>query len=385
MITKRFYRLGDDHCFIFGPRGTGKSTWIQTNLPDAYVINLLDDETYRKHAGQPGHLTEIIAANPNITRYVIDEVQKVPEILNSVHELIETYKTHQFILTGSSARKLRKQGVNLLGGRALLSHFHPFMAAELGETFDLDHALKYGLIPLILSAKEPCKKLAAYIALYLKEEVQAEGLVRQAGGFSRFLETISFSHGSVLNLNNIARDSQVTRKLVENYISILEDLLLAYKLPVFMKRAKREHITHPKFYLFDAGVYYHLRPKGPLDSPSEINGIALEGLVLQHLKAWSDYSNEKAECYFWQTRGGSEVDFILYGNQYFYAIEIKNAKHVHATDLKSLKAFCADYPEAKPLLLYRGQEKLMIDKILCWPVTDFLMNLIPNHWPIEND
>ena len=129
---------------------------------------------------------------------------------------------------------------------------------------------------------------------------------------------------------------------------------------------------------------YHLRPKGPLDSPSEISGIALEGLVLQHLKAWSDYSNEKVDCYFWRTRGGSEVDFILYGNHHFYAIEIKNSNHVHSTDLKSLKAFCADYPEAKPLLLYRGQEKIMLDKILCWPVKDFLLNLIPNHWPIED-
>jgi len=382
MITQRFYRLPKDHCFIFGPRGTGKSTWINTHLPKAYVINLLDDETYLRYAARPGHIKSVVAANPKINQFVIDEVQKLPKILDSVHELIETHKTHQFILTGSSARKLRREGVNLLGGRALLTHFHPFMAAELGSSFELNFSLQNGLVPLILDAKEPQRKMAAYISLYLKEEVQAEGLVREIGPFTRFLETVSFSHGSILNVNNIARECQVSRKIVENYISILEDLLLAYKLPVFTKRAKRDYTLHPKLYLFDAGIYYHLRPKGTLDSPSGSNGIALEGLILQHLKAWIDYSNETVECYFWRTRSGSEVDFILYGEKSFYAIEVKNSTRAHATDLRSLKTFCADYPEAKPLLLYCGTEKLKIDNVLCWPVTEFLLQLAPNSWPI---
>lgn len=378
-INERFYQLPTDHCFIFGPRGTGKSTWIAQNLPNAYVINLLDDEVYRTFAARPEHIKAIVAANSNIKQYVIDEVQKVPKILDSIHELIESYKTHQFILTGSSARKLRRQGVNLLGGRALLTHFHPFMAAEVGEQFDLNTALQEGLIPLIFTAPEPNKKIAAYISLYLKEEVQAESLVREIGAFARFLETISFSHGSVLNLNNIARECHISRKIVENYISILEDLLLAYQLPVFTKRAKREYAVHPKFYLFDAGVYYHLRPKGPLDNVSEINGIALEGLVLQHLKAWMDYSTEKIDCCFWRTRGGAEVDFIIYGDNHFYAIEVKNSANIYSVDLRSLKTFCNDYPEATPLVLYRGTEKVMIDNILCCPVNFFLQQLIPNH------
>jgi uncharacterized protein len=382
MITRRYYRLPKDHCFIFGPRGTGKSTWIKQNLPQAWLINLLDEETFRMYSADPGRIKSVVAANPNIRQYVIDEVQKVPKILDSIHELIETYKTHQFILTGSSARKLRRGGVNLLGGRAQLTHFHPFMATELGDNFELDFSLENGLIPLIIDAREPQKKIAAYIGLYLKEEVQVEGLVRDVGVFSRFLEAISFSHGSILNLNNIARECHVSRKVIENYISILEDLLLAYKLPVFTRRAKRDYIVHPKFYLFDAGIYYHLRPKGPLDSVSELNGIALEGLVLQHLKAWSDYSSKPAQCYFWRTRGGAEVDFIIYGEEQFYALEVKNSTHVHATDLRSLKTFCEDYPEASPLLVYRGKEKLMIDNIPCWPVTDFLKELIPNHWPV---
>lgn len=384
MTLKRFYQLPPDNCFILGPRGIGKSTWISENLKQAHTINLLDDETFRVFSAHPNHIKNIVAGLPHVQQFVIDEIQKIPALLNSIHELIEQYKTHQFILTGSSARKLRREGVNLLGGRALLTHFYPFMAAELGTQFDLALALQNGLVPLIVEAKEPQKKIAAYINLYLKEEVQAEGLVRNIGNFSRFLETISFSHGSILNVSNIARECHASRKMVENYISILEDLLLAYKLPVFTKRAQRQFSIHPKFYLFDCGVYQHLRPKGPLDISPEINGMALEGLVLQHLKAWQSYSNDTSDCYYWHTRGGAEVDFILYGEKYFFAIEVKNTNNAYNIDLKSLKTFCKDYPEAKPLVLYRGQEKLMKDNILFWPVEEFLLNLFPNQWPIRN-
>jgi predicted AAA+ superfamily ATPase len=294
--------------------------------------------------------------------------------------LIEEYKTHQFILTGSSARKLRRGGVNLLAGRAILTHFHPFTAAELGNAFALDKALQNGLVPLIVSAKEPHKTMAAYVALYLKEEVKEEGLVRDIGAFARFLEVVSFSHGSVFNLSNIARECQVSRKIVENYLSIMEDLLIGYKLPVFAKRAKRAMTAQPKFYLFDAGVYHHLRPRGPLDSPDEIGGVALEGLVMQHLRAWCDYSDKQLSCYFWRTRGGAEVDFIVYGEGHFHAVEVKNSRHVHPKSLRSLKTFRKDYPEADAILVYRGEDKLVIDGILCCPAEEFLLGLTPNHW-----
>ncbi len=344
-------------------------------------MDLLDDTTFRNHVTNPDRIIQIVEANPQKKCYIIDEIQKVPAMLDSIHSLIEDYKSHQFILTGSSARKLRRGGVNLLAGRALLTHFHPFMAAELGKIFSLDAALKNGLIPLIVSAKSPEKTMATYIALYLKEEVKEEGLVRDIGAFARFLEAISFSHGGILNLSNIARECQVSRRIVENYVSIVEDLLLGYKLPVFTKRAKREMTAQPKFYLFDSGVYHHLRLKGPLDSPDEIGGMALEGLLLQHLKAWIDYSDKQADVYFWRSRGGSEVDFVLYGEHHFHAIEVKNAKQVHPKSLKSLKVFSIDYPVAKPILLYRGTEKLMIDGIPCWPVDEFLLQLKPNQWP----
>ena len=380
-FTERFFNPPIDSFFIFGPRGTGKSTWLKKTFPDAYLVDLLDDDTFREHIAHPERIKQIVKGNPKTRRYIIDEVQKAPALLNSIHSLIEEYKTHQFILTGSSARKLRRGGVNLLAGRALLTHFHPFMAAELGNDFSLDGALHKGLIPLVVSAKEPERTLSTYIALYLKEEVKEESLVRDIGSFSRFLEAISFSHGSILNLSNIARECHVSRKIVENYLSILEDLLLGYKLPVFTKRAKRAMTAQPKFYLFDAGVYYHLRPKGPLDSTDEIGSMAVEGLVLQHLKAWCDYSDTRANCYFWRSRGGSEVDFVLYGEHHFNAIEVKNARQVHPKALKSLKTFRSDYPEATTMLLYGGTEKLMVDGITCWPINDFLLQLRPNLWP----
>ena len=380
-FTKRFFYAPAGSFFIFGPRGTGKSTWLKKNYPNAYLVDLLDDRTYRTHLAYPERIKQIVEANPQTRRYIIDEIQKAPALLDSIHSLIEQYKTHQFIMTGSSARKLRRGGVNLLAGRALLTHLHPFMAAELGTDFSLDAALRNGLIPLIVAAKSPDKTLATYINLYLKEEVKEEGLVRDIGAFARFLEAISFSHASILNLSNMARECHVSRKVVENYVSIIEDLLLGYQLPVFTKRARRATTAQPKFYLFDVGVYYHLRPKGPLDSPDEVEGMALEGLVLQHLKAWCDYSDDQVDCYFWRTRGGSEVDFVIYGDHHFHALEVKNAKQIHPQSLKSLKTFRSDYPEASVMLLYRGEEKLMVDGIPCWPAGDFLMQLRPNHWP----
>lgn len=379
--TKRFYKSPGGSFFIFGPRGTGKSTWLKNTFQDAYFIDLLDEKTFREYIAHPERIKQVVEANPDIKRYIIDEIQKAPALLDSIHSLIEEYKTHQFIMTGSSARKLRRGGVNLLAGRALLTHFHPFIASELNEDFSLDTALKFGLIPLVVSSDTPGKTLEAYIALYLKEEVKEEGLVRDIGAFARFLETVSFSHGSVLNLNNIARECQVSRKVIENYMSITEDLLVGYKIPVFNKRAKRAMTAQSKFYLFDAGVYYYLRPRGPLDSPDEVGGTALEGLVLQHLKAWCDYTDDQLDCYFWRTRGGSEVDFILYGEKNFHAIEVKNASQIHPQSLRSLKTFLNDYPESSAILLYRGTEKLVIDGITCWPIEDFLLQLEPNRWP----
>ena len=226
------------------------------------------------------------------------------------------------------------------------------------------------------------KVLETYAALYIREEVQMEGIVRNIGRFSRFIEAISFSHASVLNISNVARECGVNRKIVEGYVEILEDLLLAYRIPVFEKRAHRAVAAHPKFYLFDAGVYRAIRARGPLDPMGEIEGIALEGLVGQHLRAWIHYSNGDHRLFFWRTRSGAEVDLIVYGPTAFYAIEVKNSSVLHPGDLRGLKAFRQDYPECKPLLLYRGKERLLRDDILCMPCEEFLRSLKPDSFPI---
>jgi len=306
--------------------------------------------------------------------------------LSVVHALIEKKQGWHFILTGSSSRKLKRSGVNLLAGRVLNLTLHPFMAAEFGERFNLERALKFGMLPLVVMAPEPEKVLKAYSSLYVREEVQMEGLVRNIGGFSRFLEAVSFSNGAVLNISNVARECEIERKVVEGYVGILEDLLLSFRLPVFTKRAKRATVAHPKFYYFDAGVFRSLRPTGPLDRPEEIQGAALEGLVAQHLIAWNAYRGEKNKVYYWRTRAGVEVDFVVYGEEVFWAIEVKNSSRIRKEDVNSLLAFKEEYPQCKTFLLYRGKERILKKGILCIPCEDFLMQLKPQKiGPIGRD
>lgn len=363
--------------FLFGPRGSGKSTWLRQQYPSAATIDLLDPETQRQYAAAPERLRAFVEGHPEAQTVVVDEVQKVPELLDVVHQLMERTKTPRFILTGSSARKLKRTGVDLLAGRALLKTMHPFLAAELGAAFSLERALHEGLLPLVVGAEHPLEVLRSYAALYVREEVQLEGLVRRVGHFARFLEAVSFSHAAVLNTTQVARDCAVERKTVEHYLEILEDLLLAFRVPVFAKRAKRHLASHPKFYYFDAGVFRSLRPAGPVDTPEEIGGAALEGLVAQHLRAWGAYQEKPADVFFWRTKAGLEVDFIVYGEGVFGAIEVKNSARLRPRDLAGLRAFAEDYPSATRLLLYRGRERLKLHRILCLPCEDFLRRLIP--------
>ena len=377
-LIPRFLQPPASSFFLFGPRGTGKSTFIHQSFPDALYIDLLDPEQARALSARPERLKELVAGRSEPVRVVIDEIQRVPELLPVVHGLIESRRGSTFALTGSSARKLKRTGIDLLGGRALMRTMHPFMAAELGPRFDLNRALQHGLLPIVLASENPADVLRAYAALYLREEVQMEGLVRNVGNFSRCLEATSFSHASTLNVANVARECEVERKTVEGYIQILEDILLGWRLDVFRKRAKRELSGHPKFYLFDAGVFRSLRPSGPLDRPEEIEGQALEGLVAQHLRAWVAYSDVARELYFWRTRSGVEVDFIVYGPDGIWAIEVKNTGQVRPADLRGLLSFREEYPEAEALFLYRGKERLRRSGVLCLPCNDFLAALQPN-------
>ena len=376
-FLSRFCGTPEKSFFLFGPRGTGKSTWLRHELPDAVFVDLLKPETYRELQARPERLREIALGSTPKRTVVVDEVQRVPELLNVVHEVLERPGAPRFVLTGSSARKLRRGGVDLLAGRALLRTLHPFMAAELAE-FRLDEALRFGLLPLVVAASDPEDTLRGYAALYLEQEVQLEGWTRNIGNFARFLESISLSHGAVLNVSNVARECQIERKTAAGYVEIIEDLLLGFRVPVFTRRAKRQTAVHPKFYFFDAGVFRTLRPKGPVDVREGFEGAALEGLVAQHLRAWIAYGNRDAKIYYWRTRSGGEVDFVVYGEAGFWAIEVKNTTRVRPEDLGGLKSFAEDYPECEPLLLYRGRERLKIDRIQCLPVEEFLRELKPS-------
>jgi predicted AAA+ superfamily ATPase len=372
----RFFKAAGQSFFLFGPRGTGKSTWLKQHYSGAVVIDLLAPEVFRSYSARPERLREVTSGAKSKT-IIIDEVQKIPELLDVVHALIEEGAGFQFILTGSSARKLKRTGVDLLAGRAIVKTMHPFMAAELGESFSLAESLQRGLVPLVTSSPSPDETLASYVALYLKEEVQMEGVVRNIGAFSRFLEAVSFSHGSTMNVSEVARECQVKRKTVDNYLAVLDDLLLSFRVPIFTRRAKRHLISHPKFYYFDSGVFRSLRPTGSLDSPHEIDGAGLEGLVAQHLRAWIAYGNKPCDLSYWRTKAGIEVDFVLYGQDTFWAIEVKNSAKINSNMLKGLLSFREDYPEAQAILLYRGHERLMIKDILCLPCEQFLRVLVP--------
>ena len=248
----------DKSFFLFGPRGTGKTTWVKAAFPHAIFIDLLESEVYNDLLANPQRLEKFIPKDFK-NWIIIDEVQRILELLNEIHRLIE--KNHyRFVLTGSSARKLITKGVNLLGCRALIYPFHQLTALEFGKDFNLKHSLTFGQLPSVYKEADPKAYLESYVKAYLREEVQQEGLTRNLGAFSRFLEAASFSQGAIVNTSSVARECGIERKVVENYFSILEDLLIGYKVPVFTKKAKRRMTAHQKFYFFDVGIYRTLRP-----------------------------------------------------------------------------------------------------------------------------
>jgi len=374
MYQRLFKPPNNKSFFLFGSRGTGKTTWLKTHFSDAIYLDFLRPELLRRLLGSENRLEEYIPTDYK-GWVVMDEVQKVPNLLDEVHRLIEERKELYFILTGSSARKLRNNQVNLLAGRALQYQFFPLTCMEVGDDFNLAHALKYGMLPSVFREDNPKKYLQAYIQTYLEQEVQQEGLTRNIGAFNRFTEVASFSQGESLNVTEIAREAGINRKLAENYFSIVEDLLIAFRLPVFTKRAKRRMTQHRKFYFFDTGVFFHLRPKGVLDSPEELEGICLETLVLQEIRAMNEYMDWGYTLSFWRTASGVEVDIICYGDNGFYAIEVKRSHHVSRKQLSGLKKFIEDYPEATPYLVYGGKDNLEIDGIRIIPATVFLKNI----------
>lgn len=373
MYSRNIRLPQDKSFFLFGPRGVGKSTLVKQRYPQAHYVDLLDSRVYQRLLVDPGKLVDYVPTGDK-GYVIIDEVQRVPELLNEVHRLIEN-EGWRFILTGSSARKLRKKGTNLLAGRARKYRLYPLIAEEMDEDFRLLEAVQYGMMPEVQGLRgreEKRSYLDAYVETYLQEEVMQEGLTRNLAAFARFLQTSSMSVGGVLNVSEVAREAMVERKVVESYFGILEDLMLGVRVPVFTRRAKREMVGHPKFYLFDAGVFRQLRPMGPLDTDSEAAGAALENLVFQHLQAWTGNLVNKYQISYYRTKAGKEVDLVVYGKAGLWAIEVKKGKKFSRSWLGGLKAFGQDYPQAKRLLVYTGKEKLYPEGIEVVPVEELL-------------
>jgi uncharacterized protein len=347
----------------------GKTSWLKTHLPNSLYFDLLFYGTYKKLANQPPNLEKPIPRTYT-DWIIIDEVQRIPELLNEVHRLIELRK-FKFILTGSSARSLRRRGVNLLAGCAVNYFMHPLVMQELGLDFNLPHALQYGLLPVAVTTPHPENYLAAYIDNYVREEVLQESLIRNSGSFSSFLEAASLSQGQLVNYSEIARELLLNRATVGHYFTILEDLLIGVPIQPFKKRAKRKLISHQKFYFFDEGIYRYLRQQGP----EEIDGPGLETLFLQSARALNDYFKLKYSIYFWRTQTDLKVDFVLYGPGGIHAFEIKRSSQVTSKSLTGLKAFGEEYPEAKLYLLYLGDHTEYHSTITALPFEEALKRL----------
>lgn len=356
--------------FLFGPRGVGKSTWLASRFPASHVLDLLASDTFNRLLARPQSLLDLVPESKRRLPIIIDEVQKIPELLDEVHRLIEKEKL-TFVLTGSSARKLRRQGANLLAGRALTLPMFPMTARELGDAFNLKEALRWGTLPGRFSEADPAAFLETYVATYLREEIQQEGLTRNLPAFRRFLETATFSQAAPLVITNVANDAEIERKTVEEYFSILDDLMIGTRIPVFAKRAKRELLKKSKFFFFDAGVFQALRPKGPLDSSEEVGGLALETLVFNELRALNAYQGWGYEIFFWRTKAKQEVDFVLYGEKGIVAIEVKTSAQVRQTDFEGLRLFRKDYPMARAILLYGGNRRYHDGGVDVVPVMEF--------------
>lgn len=373
MFSRSIHAPDDKSFLLLGPRGTGKSMWIRSEFPDAVYIDLLESSTYTELLATPGRLEDKIPPRHH-GWVIIDEVQKVPALLDEVHRLIESRRL-RFGLTGSSARKLRRRGVNLLAGRALSLTMHPLTRIELGDRFDLKHSVQFGQLPSVYVEKRPGAFLSTYVQTYLREEVQQEGLTRNLAAFARFLESISFSQAQLLNVAAVARDCHVGRKVVEDYVTILDDLLIGVRLPAFQRRAKRKLTAHPKFYFFDVGVYRAIRPRGPLDAPEEIDGPAFETLLMQETRAHIAYADLGYELYYWRTQAGLEVDLVLYGERGLHAFEVKRAARLRGGDYDGLRAFAADYPMATCTLAYGGTKRFTEGAIEVMPIDTLLAEL----------
>jgi uncharacterized protein len=363
---------GTDTFFLWGPRQVGKTTLLRASYPDAIWVDLLKADEFRRYSSNPERLREELLATIDSphgkTQVVIDEVQKVPALLDEVHWLHEAHG-FQFALCGSSARKLRRGGVNLLGGRALRFELAGLTAPEIGADVDLERLANHGYLPRIYAAERPERLLNAYVSDYLQQEIASEGLVRNLPLFADFLTAASFSDAEMVNQTNIARECGVSVQTVGNYFDILEDSLIGTWLPAYTKRPKRRVVQTPKWYFGDVGVVNHLARRGRMDPGSDVFGKAFENWVHHELRSWLLYTESRARLTYWRLSGGTEVDFLL--DDLSLAIEARSSRVITDQHLKGLRELAVDRSVGQRVIVcLEATRRLTNDGILILPARE---------------
>lgn len=366
--------------FLWGARKTGKSTWLKAQFPQSLYIDLLTHNTFSRYSKNPGLLSEEIKANPDCKKFpiIIDEVQKAPELLDEIHSLIETQKPISFILCGSSLRKLKHTGANLLGGRAWRQLFFPLCYPEIPD-FDLLRIVQHGLLPEhYLSPHKPMRDIEGYVGDYIIPEVQWEGNIRNLGGFNRFLEAVAFSNGEIINYSNIGRDCGVSTKTVQGYVELLCDMLMGYLIPPFAQIASRQVITKaPKFYFFDTLLPLYLLNRQITSLKGHEAGHAFEHYLCLELIAYKELSKSRLSISYWRTKTGIEVDFVI--GKADFAIEVKISSPINKHDLQGLVAFKKEYPHTQPMVVSLEPRKRLMNvdgvDIMIYPVEEFLKEM----------
>ena len=369
--VQKILDIQDDSVFLWGARQVGKSTLVKKLFPDAKVYDLLKSDEYSRLLRKPQLLREELVSYDETKIVIIDEIQKIPSLLDEVHWLIVN-RGIRFILCGSSARKLKRVGTNLLGGRALPVMLFPFVSAEISD-FNLFRAINNGMIPRHYMVQNPQKRLEAYIGVYLKEEIQEEAVVRQLSSFNRFLDVAAQCDGEMINYTNIAQDCGVSATTIKEYFNILEQTLIGYMIPAFTLSKKRRAITTKKFYYFDVGVVNYLLNRSNLQPGSIDFGHAFEHFMIQEIVAYLSYYEKREKLSYWRTANGYEVDAIIGDAR--VAIEFKSSEEVQSKHTKGLKAFEEDFPDARKIIVSLDCNKRILNGIEVIPALEFLQML----------
>lgn len=376
MFTRELNKV-ETSAFLLGPRGTGKSTWIQENYKDSAVVyDLLNTSELIRLSREPSLLYQETAHLPFGSWVIVDEIQKVPALLNEVHRIIEEKKI-RFILSGSSARKLRESGVNLLAGRALTYNLFPLVSKEVGFELDLGKQISFGMLPSSFLSANPKKYLQAYAETYLKEEIREEALTRNFGNFARFLEIAARQNGQLTNTTAIARDAGVARQTVQGYFEILIDTLIGFWIEPWKLKRTTKQVSHPKFYFFDSGVVRALSGRLPYPATPEESGPLFECFIINEIRAFLHYTELDYPLYFWRSQSGVEVDILLETAKGYVALELKNGtrwdkrfnRGMHRLSEELGKNIVACFG------VFMGERQLTIDNVMVYPALDFLRRL----------